>query len=396
MDNQTMQSDINQFSFSENEKEDEVLVENNDQMLLPDEDDIVDSGMQEPFNPSEINIISRPDSLHNLIERLKHGEIDMNTDFQRHAELWDNRKMSRLIESIIIRFPLPAFYFDASNDDRWLIVDGLQRLSSIKKFVIDKKLKLSGLEYIQDNNGDSYDDLSRTYQRRIDECPVTLFLIQPGTPEAVKYSIFRRINTGGLTLNDQEIRNAMASANTRKYLEDLAQDEFFVKTMGDQSKRMVDQELVLRYLAFRFMNYEESKKNISTFLDEMIKKLEVASTAELDEFKHSFKTAIRRCWELFGKDAFEKAANGDNRRRRRKNSTLFEVWANALSKLSEAEMSTLLFEKINLKQRNAELMLNDNDFSKSITYSTQKKDHYRIRRDKVDQLIKNIISSSIF
>ncbi|MCP4294808.1 MAG: DUF262 domain-containing protein, partial [Proteobacteria bacterium] len=226
------------------------------------ENEVTDPGMQEPFNPSEINIISKPDTLHNIIERLKHGELDMNTDFQRHAELWDNSKMSRLIESILIRFPLPAFYFDASDDEKWLIVDGLQRLSAIRKFVVDKKMTLRGLEYLTDFNGMKYDELHRTYKRRIDECPVTLFLIQPGTPEAVKYSIFRRINTGGLVLTDQEIRNAMVRPAIRKYLEELASYEYLKKTIGDQSRRMVDQELVLRYLAFQFMDYEQSKKNI--------------------------------------------------------------------------------------------------------------------------------------
>ena len=248
-------------------------VENTDAAIDADEEEMVDPVMQDPFNPAEINIISKPDTLHNLIERLKHDEIDMNTDFQRHAELWDNQKMSKLIESVLIRFPLPAFYFDASNDDKWLIVDGLQRLSAINKFVIEQKLRLHGLEYLKSFNGMKYEDLPRTYKRRIDECVVTLFLIQPGTPSAVKYSIFRRINTGGLVLNDQEIRNAMANPAVRKYLEKLANDQFLIKTIGDQSRRMVDQEMVLRYLAFRFMDYEHSKKNIAPFLDEMIEKL---------------------------------------------------------------------------------------------------------------------------
>jgi len=188
----------------------------------PDENGEIDAPMMEdPFNPAEIKIISKQDTLRNLIERLRHDEIDMNTDFQRHAELWDTQKMSRLIESILIRFPLPAFYFDASLDDKWLIVDGLQRLSSIRKFVLeksDKKLRLRGLEYLKEFNGKPFDELHRNYQRRIDECPVTLFLIQPGTPEKVKYSIFRRINTGGLVLTDQEIRNAMAKPEIREYL----------------------------------------------------------------------------------------------------------------------------------------------------------------------------------
>ena len=76
---------------------------------------------------------------------------------------------------------------------------------------------------------------------------MTLFLIQPGTPDAVKKSIFRRINTGGLVLNDQEIRNAMANPLIRTYLEELATDAYLKKTIGDQSRRMVDQEMVLRF-----------------------------------------------------------------------------------------------------------------------------------------------------
>ncbi|NCD33278.1 MAG: DUF262 domain-containing protein [Spartobacteria bacterium] len=167
----------------------------------------------------------------NIIARLEDDAIDMNTDFQRHAELWDNQKMSRLMESILIRFPLPAFYFDASNEDRWLIVDGLQRLSAIRKFVVEKKLKLHGMEYLKDFEGLGYDDLPKTYIRRINECAVTLFLIQPGTPDAVKYSIFRRINTGGIVLNDQEIRNAMTKPGVQRHLDLMAQDNDYFRSI---------------------------------------------------------------------------------------------------------------------------------------------------------------------
>lgn len=375
---------------------DDEIIEIENQDTNPEgeeENETADPGMQDPFNPSEINIISKPDTLHNIIERLKHDEIDMNTEFQRHAELWTNHKMSRLIESILIRFPLPAFFFDASDDDKWLIVDGLQRLSAIRKFVVDKKMTLQGLEYLLEFNGKKYDELHRTYTRRIDECPITLFLIQPGTPEAVKYSIFRRINTGGLVLTDQEIRNAMAKPAIRNFLKELAAYEYLKKTIGDQSRRMVDQELVLRYLAFQFMDYEQSKKNISTFLDEMIDKLKKSSPTELDMYRKSFQTAIYRCWQIFGIDAFEKRANDQPSRRRRKNSTLFEVWTNALARLSESEMEILYAQKDRLTQKDLDLMTNNNDYFKSITYSTQKKDHFRIRRDNVAQIIKEVLDA---
>ena len=173
--------------------------------------------MIKPFNPNDIDIVVEPKSLDILIERMRYDGIDMDTDFQRHPDLWDNQKMSRLIESILIRFPLPAFYFDASDVDKWLIVDGLQRLSSIRKFVIDKKLHLTNLEFMTDLQGKSYKTLPSNLQRRIRECPITVYLIKPSTPDAVKQSIFRRINTGGLVLNNQEIRNAMAKPEAVSY-----------------------------------------------------------------------------------------------------------------------------------------------------------------------------------
>ena len=379
---------------TERSTSDQEIIEIETPDLTPDpEGGEVELVMEDPFNPSEINIISKPDTLRNLIERLKFDEIDMNPDFQRHAELWDNPKMSRLIESILIRFPLPAFYFDASDEDRWLIVDGLQRLSAIRKFVVDKKLKLSGLEYLEDFKGKGYEELPRTYKRRIDECPVTLFLIQPGTPDPVKYSVFRRINTGGLVLNNQEIRNAMTKPGIRKYLEDLAGDEFLKKAIGDQSKRMVDQELVLRFLAFRFMDYEKSKKNIATFLDEMVSRLEKLSPDELARYKQSFQKAVKRCWLIFQESAFEKSITGENAKRRRKNSTLFEVWTTAMAVLSEDDTNKLIQNRDILNQKHLDLMANDNDYFRSITYSTQKKDHFRTRKDKVNQLIKEVLDA---
>ncbi|TYT74721.1 DUF262 domain-containing protein [Desulfobotulus mexicanus] len=372
--------------------EEKIEVENNDETPEnPDDEKNLDSVMQEPFNPAEISIISKPDTLHNIIERLKHGEIDMNTDFQRHADLWDTQKMSRLIESILIRFPLPAFYFDASNEEKWLIVDGLQRLSSIRRFVVEKKLKLRGLEYLKEFEELTWDDLPRTHQRRMNECPVTLFLIQPGTPDAVKYSLFRRINTGGLVLTDQEIRNAMAAPPIRGYLEKLAQEDCLKRLVGDQSRRMVDQELVLRFLAFHTMDYGESRKNIATFLDEMMDKLSKASSEELFSLERDFHCAIKRCWDIFGGEAFEKRTLSQKTGRRRKNATLFEVWTTALVRLSDEAMGMLQSRKEMLIQKHLECMTNDHDYFRSISYSTQKKEHFHIRNQRVAAMIKEVL-----
>ena len=304
-----------------------------------EEPELLDDVMH-PFNPTDIDIVVEPKSLDALIKRIQHNEIDMNTDFQRHADLWDNRKMSRLIESILIRFPLPAFYFDASDENNWLIVDGLQRLSTIRKFVLDKKLRLNGLEFLTELNGKTFDKLHRQYQRRIEECPVTVYMIKPGTPDDVKYSVFRRINTGGLTLNNQEIRNALAKPRDRALLEELANLECSKVMLGDLSKRMKDQELVLRFWAFFRFDYldPQNKKEIASFLDKAMEDIKRGDEQYREDFKNLYSTAIDRCYQLLGKSGFEKYPQS-NSRKPSKNSTLFEVWMVELVKLKKSDFA---------------------------------------------------------
>ncbi len=377
------------------EKLEQYELELNDEPLdqpdTPDEPDMV-----EPFDPSKIKIQPKQDTLRNLIDRLGENEIDLNTDFQRHGELWDHGKMSRLIESILIRFPLPAFYFDATNDDCWLVVDGLQRLSSIRKFVLEKdpldRLRLSGLEYLKDLKGKTYDDLNRTYKRRIFECPVTYFQILPGTPDEVKYSLFRRINTGGLTLTNQEIRNALAKESQRQFLRKLADNPNLKATMGDQSKRMMDHELVLRFLAFYHKDYTASKKNIAEFLDEVMEELSLLTDQDKRILEHAFAKGVERSYRVFGDRAFEKRSDSeDDIRRKRKNTTLFEVWTVSLARLSQEESSTLIERSERLNELHRIQMEPATEYYRSISLATQKREHVRIRYATVNSIIQEVL-----
>lgn len=374
-------------NYQESELDEELVAPGE----VEEEPELLDDVMH-PFNPTDIDIVVEPKSLDALIKRIQHNEIDMNTDFQRHADLWDNRKMSRLIESILIRFPLPAFYFDASDENNWLIVDGLQRLSTIRKFVVEKKLRLNGLEFLTELNGKTFDKLHRQYQRRIEECPVTVYMIKPGTPEAVKYSVFRRINTGGLTLNNQEIRNALAKPRDRQLLEELANLDCSKSMLGDLSKRMKDQELVLRFWAFYRFDYldPKNKKEIASFLDKAMEDIKNRDESYRSDFKHQYSTAIQRCLKLLGKSGFEKDPSF-NSRKRSKNTTLFEVWMVSLARLTNGEFNRLLIKQTNFLDK-AHALLKDGEFFNAITYSTQKKDHVEIRYQKVSALIAEMLN----
>lgn len=367
--------------------------------------------MVTPFDPTKINILPKQDSLSNLIERLRNNEIDMNTEFQRNGNLWDVEKMSRFIESILIRFPIPAFYFDASDDANWLIVDGLQRLSSLNEFVVKNNLTLKGLEYLKYLEGFNYEELDRKFIRRINECPITLFILQPGTPDEVKYSIFRRINTGGMVLNNQEIRFTMTSVYLRQFLKDISSNEYLVKTIGDQSKRMLNQEFALRFLAFYYENYNDyTPQNISEFLNEMNEKLkkieksykyenkikevnyEVEKINILEKYKIKFHSAMKRCWDIFEEQAFIKKNQEGEVKRKRISPTLFEVWSVALAKISEEEFKILFEKKDILIKKHDKMVTEDDEYYKSLTLSTGSREHVKTRHEKVKELIEEILN----
>lgn len=351
--------------------------------------DKLDSIM-EPFDPSKIDVVSETLSLDSIIDRIRHDEIDMNTDFQRETDLWKQEQMSRLIESILIRFPLPVFYFDASDINKWLIVDGLQRLSAIKKFVVDEELSLSGLEFLSDLKGKKYSELHRSYQRRLKECQILTYQIRPGTPAEVKYSIFRRINTGGMQLNNQEIRHAMSNPRERKFLKDCASLETMAKLIPSTSRRMQNQELALRFFSFYLLDYEQARKDIAHFLDAGLTEISHKSAEKQTILKQLFTETLTVSYQIFGERAFEKQLEDDGTKRR-KNASLFEVWTVNIAQCTSEEREVLLKQKDMLLAKYRNLLQQDSDFFDAISYHTQKPENVRIRHDRIQKLIADVL-----
>jgi hypothetical protein len=243
---------------------------------------------------------------------------------------------------------------------------------------------------LKELEGSDFDSLPRTYQRRINECPVTLFLIQPGTPDQVKYSIFRRINTGGLVLNNQEIRNALAKSRERKFLEELSKDDNLIRTMGNQSKRMLDQELILRFLAFLKLDYLKSRKNIAEFLDDAMEYLSKQTPEELNLLGKEFRRAIKLSFDIFGDSAFEKQIEETPKGHKRKNTTLFEVWCVCLARLSDNQAQKAVENREIIIQKLAELNAKDESFYRAISMATQKREHVNIRYDRVTSILNEV------
>jgi len=345
-----------------------------------------------PFDPTKIDISMRQMTLDLLIKRIKENEINLRTKFQRKEGLWDATKQSRLIESLMIRIPLPAFYFDGTDDNNWLIVDGLQRLTAIKRFVIDKTIDLNNLEFLTDYNGYEFEKLPRQLQRRIEETQVTVFIINPGTPEEVKFNIFKRINTGGLMLEPQEIRHALNQGIPAKFLEELADSEVFKNATCNLVKpdRMQDREFVLRFIAFNLTPYSKYIPDLDSFLNRAMSLLSKISISELNNLKNKFYSAMSAAIEIFENDAFRKRYRL-NETRKPLNKALFEIWSVNLSKLTEKELNNLIKNKTDLKDRFIELMNNDPLFDRSITTGTGHEKHVKYRFEKIEKIIKETL-----
>lgn len=346
----------------------------------------------EPFDPTLIRVETRPMSMDLLIARIKERELDLMPDFQRKAGIWSDGAQSRLIESMLIRIPLPAFYMDATDEDRWLIVDGLQRLTTIKRFVIDKELKLTGLEFLDQYEGKLYDELPRNFQRRINETQVTVYLIERDTPPEVKFNVFKRINTEGLPLSGQEIRHALNQGEATRLLQSLAESREFKRATdyGIKDKRMADRECVLRFMAFTIFPYYEYKtKDFDSFLNKAMAALNRMSDKELENLKDRFFRVMNAAYDIFGRYAFRKLYKR-NSWRYPINKALFEIWSVNLNTLTDDQLSKLKQKKNSLIDNFTRLM-NDRDFESAISQGTGDIRKVKHRFSSVEKIIKEVL-----
>ena len=350
--------------------------------------------LEKPFNPAYINIKTSTPSLDILIKRMAQSAIEMDTTtyFQRNPNLWDDVKKSQLIESILIRFPLPAFYFDGSDDNKWLVVDGLQRLSSIRHFVLDKvnPLRLTGMEFLTSLDGKTYDQLDLSLQRLIEETPVVVYLINPGTPADVKFNIFKRINTGGLKLEPQEIRHALFQGTPSRFIAELAEIEEFraATTYSIKSHRMLDRDFANRFLAFYVFPYDKYQPDLDTFMSKAMASTASMSEAQLKKIKSDFAASMVLNQKIFGENAFRKIP-GKNERRKPMNKALFEVFSVLFSKLDEEDRTKLFKQRKSFVRDFTRLLYQDEDnrFFWAVSSATGDRNRVNYRFSKVQELI---------
>lgn len=347
------------------------------------------------LDSSKITIVSKILSVESIIKKIKYGEINIDTEFQRKRSLWSQSVKSQLIESLMIQLPIPPMYFDGRDTNKWDIIDGLQRLCTLKEFMLDHEWKLKDLEYLSDYNGCSMENLPRVYQRRIEEGQLAFYLILPDTPEDVKYSLFKRINTPGLKLESQEIRHALYQGVATELVRDLVENDTFRRvTNGDvPSKRMQDREMALRYLALRYMGAEEYQNNtMDSYLNKAMSFLNRQEPETIEEYKETYFKALECNFEIFGIYAFRRISKLKPKARKPINTALFESWMNAVSMLDDDQRAHLVINKEKLREK----YIQELD-KKSSFYSDIGSGKYRsfIRRNEaIQRMVKEVLDEN--
>jgi len=268
-----------------------------------------------------------------LVNLYRDGDIVINPDFQRLFR-WDIERKSRLIESILVRIPLPSIFVFELPNSKWEVIDGLQRLSTILEFMGElkdpdnegfaKPRSLVGTQYLPSlrgafwstelkdaqietdiekrvNNADDFVDNTATYyvfdgdtQRSIKRTKIGVQLLEKKSDPKSKYDLFQRLNSGGMAANDQELRNcAIVMVNPEFFnkLKQVAVSEDFSKIipLGRVSiSKSNDLENLCKIIAFAFHEYK-----IGTDIEEFV------TTAMIDIASQS-QQAVERIFSLLG------------------------------------------------------------------------------------------------
>ena len=307
-----------------------------------------------------------------VVRRIRNGRFVLDPDFQR-GFVWDKKKQSRLIESILMRIPLPVFYVAEDVEGRFVVVDGRQRLTTLQRF-LSGELRLD-LEDRQELHKKKFKDLDARWQNRVEDCQLHFYIIDHVVPERARLDIFERVN-GGEVLTRQQMRNAIYNGPATEFLRVEAESELFKAATGGSldTSKMQDREFVNRFCSFHLLDIATYKGDMDDWLARGLVKLGKQSSDEVADLRAKFQRALRNNLAAFGKHAFRKHRSQDQSRSV-VNTSLFDVMMGTLARVDDDAVQV---RAENLRQAFYRLM-DDEEFTSAITFGTNQTDKVKGR-----------------
>lgn len=360
-------------------------------------DDDYDEDSKIPYEiPKEVRKITTQaydKSVSDIVRMIEDKDIRLDPDYQRNY-IWDNKKASKLIESIILNVPIPVIYVSQEDDDSWSVIDGLQRLSSLKRF-FDGKFKLSGLEILSELNRSDITTLNPKAHRMLKNGLLRVIMITHDSNEEIKYDVFMRLNTGSVHLTEQELRNCLYRGTLNKFLKEVVNNQKWLALMGlkEPHKRMADREMVLRFMAvWKNWNRDEGvlfgyKGRMKSFLNAFMDEYKEIKVQEYNEWKCLFEETVEKVYRVYGEYAFKRQGL-DGIREKTINRAIIDV---IMLSATQHSIDELIANKERITHRFLEMANNDVSFRNSIKIGTSdtKVITYRLSRwcNEVDRII---------
>ncbi len=309
----------------------------------------------------ELLIRNESQAVEQVLVRIEQGRYVMDPDFQRDF-IWDEAKQSKLIESVLMRIPLPVFYLAEDQQGRRIVVDGLQRLSTFQRFARNElRLNLSDRPVLHRKR---FEDLDPKLQDRFGDCNLTLYVIDAKAPDQTRLDIFERVNSG-VPLTRQQMRNCLYMGKATRFLRRESRTDLFLEATGRSLRTSImrDREFVNRFCAFQILDLEDYR-DMDEFLASCLKKMNDEPEL-IPTLSERLETTLANNLHLFGRHAFRKHVP-DQDYRNVINASLWDVMSTGLS----------IFPSQVVKRRSAAAreefyrLMEDEDFTHSITYGT--------------------------
>lgn len=331
------------------------------------------------------------ESLTNLITK---RVIDLEPKYQRRFR-WDDQRKSKLIESFLMNIPVPPIFLNEDDFGRYSVIDGKQRLSAINDFITGK-LILKDLEVFKDLNGLNMFDLPIEFQNSVKiRATVRAIIILRQSDKDIKYEVFQRLNTGGVKLNAQEIRNSAFPGLLNDKILDLSEDKHFQKILGIKSKaksriyqEMKDAELILRFFALR-KTWTSYGGGLKIILDEFLDRNKTLKEDEVLQLEKDFKSTLNLVESIFGIDGvFRRWIPQSSKWKQQISAPIYDMQMLAFYGKNKER---LIAQKEAILDEFKLLFSNDKIFLESIESSTASPQKFLYRINKLKEIVEKFV-----
>ena len=339
---------------------------------------------EQPYPPDEIppdrEVVTTPldPPVKSLLDDIRTKTLIVNPEFQRR-DVWDRTRKSRLIESLLLNIPIPVIFLAEDNDGTRVVVDGQQRLRAIEQFEAGQ-FALSGLQVLPGLNKKRWVDLTPKQARIILNRALRCIVISASSEPNLRFEVFERLNTGGISLNDQELRNSIYRGAFNRFLNELAHEPTWLELLGRQEpdNRLQHHEMILRFLSM----YEASNRYrppLKSWLNDFMR--EHRTDTDVVAFRTAFSQASTAVRLVFGR----KGAVPFRRARSRSGEVV--SWDNTLNRpVFELQMLGLMNEDPWVLERQADEIVRvfadlcaDEEFSDAVSRATADRARTRLR-----------------